>query len=151
MMKKFCFFALFVLCLGGITFAQDRPRSPGPWTTPRNNERSLPDPATVSGTLQLRNGMIALETADTVYYVPLLERFVGFIEGLKEGATVELEGYTLGNSDFFQPVKVTLNGKTYDFPLPAPRHMDMFNLRHDQLPGPGPGFGPGPGGRRHRR
>ena len=70
-------------------------------------------PVTVTGTLQLQNGEIALASGNTVYFVPALGRYIGFIEGLKEGARVSIEGYAWGNS--LEPSKVTIDGKSYDF------------------------------------
>ena len=74
---------------------------------------SASQPVNVTGTLQLQNGQIALASGDAVYFVPALVRYIGFIEGLKEGARVSIEGYAWGNS--LQPLKVNIDGKTYDF------------------------------------
>jgi len=68
---------------------------------------------TVTGTLQLQNGQIAVASGNTVYLVPTLGRYIGFIDGLKEGAGVSIEGYVSGN--YLEPSKVTINGKPYDF------------------------------------
>ena len=74
-----------------------------------DNSRSI----TIEGTLQLQNGQIAVSTGNAVYFVPELERYVGFIDGLKEGARVSVAGYASGN--YLQPVQMTFNGKSYDF------------------------------------
>jgi len=68
---------------------------------------------TVTGTLQLQNGQIAVASGNTVYFVPTLGRYIGFIDGLKEGAGVSIEGYASGN--YLEPSKVTINGKPYEF------------------------------------
>jgi hypothetical protein len=68
---------------------------------------------TVTGTLQLQNGQIALASGNTVYFIPTLERYIGFIDGLKEGARVSIDGYASGN--YLEPSKVTIDGKSYDF------------------------------------
>jgi len=68
---------------------------------------------TVTGTLQLQNGQIALASGNAVYFVPSLVRYVGFIEGLKEGARVSIEGNAWGNN--LEPSKLTIDGKSYDF------------------------------------
>ena len=68
----------------------------------------------VQGTLGLQNGVIALTSGDTVYYVPHLSRYVGFIDGLKEGAQMKVDGYQMGRG-YIMPVKITVNGKDYDF------------------------------------
>jgi hypothetical protein len=69
---------------------------------------------TVEGTLQLQNGQIAVATGNAVYFVPVLTQYIGFIEGLREGARVTVLGYASGN--VLQAAQVTINGKTYDFP-----------------------------------
>jgi hypothetical protein len=69
---------------------------------------------TVEGTLQLQNGQIAVATGNTVYFVPVLNQYIGFIDGLREGARVTVLGYVSGN--ILQAARVTISGKTYDFP-----------------------------------
>jgi hypothetical protein len=68
---------------------------------------------TVEGTLKLQNGQIALSAGNTLYFVPVLNRYVGFIDGLKEDARVSVSGYASGN--VLQAAQVTINGKSYDF------------------------------------
>jgi hypothetical protein len=67
--------------------------------------------------LQLEKGFIALASGDNVYFVPMLMRYAGFVEGIKEGAKVSVEGYQF--RDILHPKKVTVNGKDYDFPRPS--------------------------------
>jgi hypothetical protein len=67
----------------------------------------------ISGTLQLQNGAIAVVSGNNTYFVPILTRYIGFIEGLKEGAQISVNGFVFGNS--IQPNNVTIAGKTYDF------------------------------------
>jgi hypothetical protein len=67
----------------------------------------------VQGTLGLQNGVITLSNGNAVYYVPELFRYVGFIDTLKEGAQVEVEGWQMGNG-YIAPVKITVGGKDYD-------------------------------------
>jgi hypothetical protein len=71
---------------------------------------------TVTGNLQLQNGVIAVVNNGQIYYVPSLERLVGFIDGFKEGAQVSVEGFSWNNygAAFVEPVKLTINGKSYD-------------------------------------
>lgn len=70
-------------------------------------------PVSVQGTLGLQNGVIALTSGNTVYYVPELSRYVGFIDALKEGAQVKVEGWQMGNG-YITPSKITVDGKDYD-------------------------------------
>jgi len=79
------------------------------------------NPVTVNGVLKLERGFVAVQsdTAD-VYLVPLLNRYIGFINGLTEGARVTVEG--AGFRNIIHPEKLTINGRTYDFPRPGQGH-----------------------------
>ncbi|MDR0487640.1 MAG: hypothetical protein LBG91_05275 [Treponema sp.] len=103
-MKRFGFLLLVALLTAGAISAQNRGN---PWGVSQS--------VTANGTLQLQNGLIVVADGTTVYFVPVLERYIGFIDGLKEGARVSVEGYLSGN--YIQPSKVTINGKSYDFPV----------------------------------
>jgi hypothetical protein len=80
-----------------------------------------------------------------------IDRLVGFIDGLKEGAAVSLEGWAFPlprseNEQIFRAEKLTLNGKEYEL---GPRNGPALT-RNEFRPGSGPGnFGqrPGPGQR----
>lgn len=98
---------------------------------------------TVSGSLTIAQGSIAVKDGGTVYIVGGLHRFVGFIEGLKEGAQVKLEGRTAANSPdstkFLMADKMTLNGKEYELTRPAPvgqmyPQMQMHHWQGQQAP-----------------
>jgi hypothetical protein len=102
-MKKIAFLVLLALMAYGMAFAQ---------TTPATT--------TVDGVLGLKDGRIVLKSGDTNYYTRGLERFIGFIDGLKDGAQVAIEGYVSSPSRegaterLLFPVKLTLNGKDYE-------------------------------------
>jgi len=106
-MKKIVLICLFAAIIGGSIFAQSN--------TPTTNIR---------GTLGLSNGRISVVSGNITYYVRGLERFVGFIDGLKEGAQVSIDGYSAvptveGQTDrLFRAVKLTLNGKSYEVGSP---------------------------------
>ena len=73
----------------------------------------------VEGKLALVNGMIAVKEKDKTYYVGGLNRLIGFIDGLKENATVKIEGYTIPVAAapeyaHLRATKLTFNGKDYD-------------------------------------
>ncbi|GMO60553.1 MAG: hypothetical protein Ta2A_06660 [Treponemataceae bacterium] len=72
-------------------------------------------PVSVTGTLKVSHGEISLLTGNIVYYVPVLEIFVSFIDGLTDGSEVTLEGYHRQNL-YFEPTLLTHGGKTYEFP-----------------------------------
>jgi len=111
-MKKIVLVCLFTAIIVGGIFAQ----SNAPTTT-------------IQGTLGLKNGRISVVNGNITYYVRGLERFVGFIDGLKEGSQVSLDGYASvprveGQKDrLFYPVTLTLNGKTYEVGFPVVRNM----------------------------
>jgi hypothetical protein len=97
----------------------------------------------VSGKLGVAGGMIALEDGGKTYYITGLTRFIGFIDGLKEGAQVSLEGYAVprsrGGGYSFRVTKLTLNGKDYDLDARFARNGSAH------FPHPGrmtPGYGP---------
>jgi len=98
-MKKLMFLTAIACLAAGTVFAQG-------WG-------GVSQKITVTGTLQLQNGQIALASGNTVYFVPTLGRYIGFIDGIKEGANVSIEGYASGN--YLEPSKATINGKSYDF------------------------------------
>jgi len=74
---------------------------------------TAPQAISVTGTLQLQNGAIAVVSGNNVYFVPVLTQYIGFIEGLREGAQISMDGYVSGN--YFQPTRVTISGRNYDF------------------------------------
>jgi hypothetical protein len=102
-MKKLVLFSLLALVSGGILFAQT--------VTPTS---------TINGTLGLNSGAIVLKSGNMTYYPRGLGRYVGFIDGLKDGAQVTVEGYVSAPSLEGQterllfPVKLTVNGKVYE-------------------------------------
>jgi hypothetical protein len=103
-MKKAWFLVLLGILAAGLVFAQS-------W-----GNGGAVQSVTVEGTLQLQNGQIAVAQGNTIYFVPMLERFIGFIDGLKEGAAVSISGYASGyaSGNFLQPTGLTINGKSYD-------------------------------------
>jgi len=102
-MKKVVLICLLAAMIGGNIFAQSN--------TPTT---------TIRGTLGLSGGRISVVSGNITYYVSGLSRFVGFIDGLKEGAQVSLDGYATAptiegqNYRTFYPVTLSLNGKTYE-------------------------------------
>lgn len=73
----------------------------------------------VEGKLALVNGMISVQSGGKTYYVGGLNRLIGFIDGLKEGSSVKLEGYAVALPAapeylHLRVTKLTFNGKEYD-------------------------------------
>ncbi|MDR0539925.1 MAG: hypothetical protein LBG74_05410 [Spirochaetaceae bacterium] len=103
-MKKLTFVIAAFLTAGGILLAQD------------SSEMT-----TINGTLGLRGGRIVVTNDAATYYLPGIERFISFIDGLKAGAQVTVEGYVdkreLRKDETAKlvfPVKLTLGGKVYE-------------------------------------
>lgn len=106
---------MLVLGLAAMTHAQEQGR----------NQRRIPaaETATVSGSLIVAHGMPALKSGEVIYFVGGLNRLAGFVDGLKEGAQVTIDGMVLSSPrddtlKFLRPSKLTLNGKTYDLAPP---------------------------------
>ncbi|MDR1147248.1 MAG: hypothetical protein LBK66_01305 [Spirochaetaceae bacterium] len=73
---------------------------------------------TVTGTLQLINGEIAVVQSGNTYYVGQLHHLIGFVTGLQEGATVTLKGtaYQIPLATNFYKLslsEMTISGRTY--------------------------------------
>ncbi|MCL2196972.1 MAG: hypothetical protein FWB77_05095 [Treponema sp.] len=83
----------------------------------------------VEGTLKLEKGFVAIESGENVYLVPMLNRYIGFISSLKEGAKVTVEGR--GFRNMVQPVKVSIDGKDYDFNIAMPQGQTMKKQNFD--------------------
>jgi hypothetical protein len=121
-MKTLVLFVLLTIFTGGIIFAQTEPAM-----------------ITVNGTLELNDGMILLKSGRTTYLTRGLERLIGYIDGLKEGSQVTIEGYTSGPLDGqttnfdrkLRPVKLTHDGKIYEVGFTALANQGRFN--HPQM------------------
>jgi hypothetical protein len=137
-MKRVWLCVFLAASMTGLIFAQNA-----------KTQETPPEKSTISGALGIAKGSIALKSGNDTYYVMGLNRFVGFIDGLKEGARVSLEGYAfpLPNNNGgkgFKVTKLTLNGKDYD--------LDSGNGVSRKNFSPPPPRGPGPnrdGNRRH--
>jgi len=112
------------------------------------NRRNMPaaETVTVSGTMVVAQGQPALKSGDVTYFVSGISQLIGFIDGLKEGAQVTIEGVaTTSPSDknikFLRPSKLTINGKIYDLsspsPSPSPSPPALPDLPSNPNPSPG--------------
>ena len=147
-MKRTILFFTLVFCAAALVLAHGNNR-PGPdrfpggprpyaWgqSPPRSQTpRPSPENATVTGNLTIAQGMIAVVSGETTWLVRGLNRYVGFIDGLKEGAQVTLEGYAMPSqrndkTKLLQAQKMTLNGKDYELARPQQRQWQ------DARPGP---------------
>jgi hypothetical protein len=119
-----------------------------------------PEPVTVSGTMVLAEGGIAVKSGENVYYTPGLARLVGFIDGLKENAEVKLEGYDFAAGwngtvrHVLRATKLEISGRSYDLGnggFPGGRQDRGHRLRQGQGIGPCYGFGRGDFGGRAKQ
>jgi hypothetical protein len=138
MKKGVCFVILIVIAAG--VFAQSRDRQD------RDGSRQQPPAITVTGTLSLIDGRIALENDTAVYYVAGLGKLIGFVDGLKEGAGVTLEGFgrplhrrNKSEADkerqLLRVTRLTLDGRSYDLPAPAMASAGPFPGHGFPMPG----------------
>ena len=96
---------------------------------------------TLNGSLVIAQGSIAIKDGDTTYLVAGLARFVGFIDGLKEGAQVKIEGKAVTSPQdskikLLRPAKMTLNGKEYDLDRPDSPSAGQMQMQMRRQPGP---------------
>ena len=109
---------------------ETRPRHPNESRPDFNNERLREAaPITVNGTLKLERGIVAIQVEGETYLVPMLNRFIGFISGLREGANISIEGFQIRN--IINPTKITIDGQSYDFKHMAQNNVNMNNERRD--------------------
>jgi hypothetical protein len=131
--KKLIIILFIVALVAGTAFAQTR-----------NNPPPAFNSTTIEGTLKLEKGFVALDSGDSVYYVPMLNRYIGFIDELKEGTNVSVEGYLFRNT--IHPTKLTIAGKSYDLGMGmgnfAFGQNENFNNRRDIQPPDRNNFGP---------
>ncbi|MDR0710669.1 MAG: hypothetical protein LBF77_11455, partial [Spirochaetaceae bacterium] len=154
---KRCFLSIIALFFSAaLTFAQTGPRNQGqfpPGTNPGLGQ--FQNVATIQGALSFINGQIAVKSGETTYYVRGLDRLFGFVDGLKEGAAVTLEGYageipSVPEYKYFLAEKLTFNGKEYAGLLPEKRMGHAFSGGPGFPRGSSPGFPP-PAGMMHNR
>jgi hypothetical protein len=132
-MKRIIAFSILALCAVTLVSAHGNNRRgrgfPGgpqhsrEWKSGNHREAPAPEETNISGNLTIAKGMVALVDKDTTYLLMGLNRYTGFIDGLKEGATVSLKGHARTdprdkNVKFMRVEKLSLNNKEYDLALP---------------------------------
>mgnify|MGYP005846432069 CR=1 FL=1 len=113
-MKKIAVVLVIALAGAGVLVAQA-----APWGAPGYSQPQV-QTVKVDGKLALINGIIGLKSGSKTYYTPMLGRLSGFVEGIKEGALVKLEGYEypIAAAPEYATLivtKLTVGGKDYDF------------------------------------
>jgi hypothetical protein len=119
MMKRKVLFVFLALGIAGLAAAQGWGR--GMWGWP--GAAVAAEAATVSGNLTIAQGSPAVKSGDTTYLIPGLFRYVGFIDGLKDGARVSLEGEAFTTTQdpkvkILRANKLTIGAKDYDLARP---------------------------------
>jgi hypothetical protein len=151
-MKRYFLPIIILLFSAALAVAQTGPQNQGQFPPGRNYGpgQSL-KAVSIQGTLSFVNGQIAVKSGEITYYVRGLDRLFGFVDGLKEGVAVTLEGYAgdipvAPEYKYFLAEKLTFNGKEYAGLLPGRR------MGHAFSGGPGfpQDFSP-PGGMMHNR
>jgi hypothetical protein len=126
-MKRCLLFIIVLFLSAAAAFAQNEPRNQGqvPPETDSGSGRSR-SAVSIQGVLSFVNGRIAVKSGETTYYVWGLDRLFGFVDGLKEGSSVTLEGYASeipGAPEYgrFLAEKLSFDGREYAGLLPGKR------------------------------
>jgi lipopolysaccharide export system protein LptA len=124
-MKRIVLCAMLAFSVAALAAAQgwdrrDRRDWGGPGVQPPPAEQ-----VTVTGNLAIVQGSVAVKSGDITYFVPGLLRYAGFIDSLKDGAQVRLEGAAVSVSQDAKLKKLWVNklnigGKDYDLSRPVP-------------------------------
>ena len=146
-MKRIAISMMALVAAAGIATAQTSGTKPADTQTTQATVK-------VEGKLALVNGEVGIQLKDKTYYLEMPMYLFGFIDGLKEGAQVKLEGYEFSDSRtpgyaFLRVTKLSFNGKDYDLSAygPGRGRGGMMGGRgfngDDSARGPGTGRGPG--------
>ena len=128
-MKRIAILMLAGLLTGGFLTAQGVKNGPGPGP---DNNRPVPTTVTVEGKLVFLNGYICVVTPAKTYIVRMPAFVYGFVDGLKEGAQVKLEGRERPlpvpqATSHLMVTKLIFNGKEYD--LTKAEHEGFMQMR----------------------
>jgi hypothetical protein len=126
-MKRTALF--FVAALAAIAVVPAQGIRQGEGAFPGMRQFTPPAPAAaekvaVTGALSIVRGTIAVSSEGITYLTAGLDRYIGFIDGFKEGATVALEGTAASfpqddKTKILRVNKMTFNGKEYDLARPG--------------------------------
>jgi hypothetical protein len=126
-------FTFLALCSSSLIFAQGL------------DDRQAPEQVAkkVTGAMTISNGIAAIKSDGITYLFPGLLRYAGFIEGLKEGAAVTVEGIARVNhrdakSMIILTNKLTIGSKEYDLGMSNNAARIMQNRERPISPMPMP-------------
>ena len=122
-MKRVALVVLLGLGIVALASAQGWGRRTWSWVAPPVPQITS-EIVTVTGDLTIVQGSLAVKSGNTTYFVSGLDRYIGFIEPLKEGATVTLLGAAITNSrdqtsKYLRATKLTIAGKDYEIAPPT--------------------------------
>jgi hypothetical protein len=136
-MKKIALIVMMVALACGGMFAQSATQPAAPALTT----------VQASGTLAWINGRIAIKDGGKTYYVEGIQRVLGFVDGLKEGSSVKVDGYPIADTAapeyiFLHLTKITFNGKEYAIAQQSGKGMGFgMHGRDGMMNGTRGGFG----------
>jgi hypothetical protein len=112
-MRKLVTVLVVALAAASVASAQ-----PAPWGAPPWGQAQA-QTVTVEGKLALINGTIGVQSGGKTYYTPMIGRLIGFVDAIKEGASVKIEGYerplpSAPETSMLAVTKLTVAGKDYD-------------------------------------
>ena len=84
-------------------------------------------------------GMPALKSGEVTYFVTGIDRLIGFVDGLKEGSQVTVEGRAMANPrnetvKFLRASKLTIGGKDYEITTPQFNFGSMMSWWGSRMP-----------------
>ena len=119
-MKTKILFVLLAIALVAMIPAQGQE---GSGREPRTN-RPAAETVTVTGSMVVARGVPALKSGDVTYYVTGINSLIGFVDGLREGAQVSVEGRVMANPrdetvKYLNATKLTIGGRSYEIAAPS--------------------------------
>ena len=124
-MKRILMIALLALSAVSLIFAQGIEDSRAQSSRPEQRQRPefTPEKTSVTGNLTIASGMAAIKSNDATYLIPGLIQYAGFIEGVKDGAQVTIEGISAPRradvkTVMLMPTKLIIGNKEYELGRP---------------------------------
>ena len=148
-MKTKILFILLAVTLVAMVSAQPQPQAPGQRQgqgqgqerreRQSRTDRPAAETVTVTGSMVVANGMPALKSDDATYFVTGISRLIGFVDGLKEGAQVTVEGRSMANPrdetvKYLRASKLTIGGRNYEISTPQFNFGGMMSWWGSRMP-----------------
>ena len=140
-MKTKILFVLLAVALVATISAQPQPQAPGQERGERQPRANRPaaETVTVTGSMVVARGMPALKSGEVTYFVSGISRLIGFVDGLREGAQVTVEGRSMANPrdetvKFLRVSKLTIGGRSYEITTPEFNFGGMMSWWGSRMP-----------------